>query len=347
MRTGKGAVRAVAGAAAVVVIIVGLVLLHRFVWQGGQDPLVVYCAHDSVYSESILRAFEETERIPLSVKFDTEATKSLGLVELLVSEKDRPRCDVFWNNELLGTMDLQQRGILQPYRGPGYQRIPAAFRDPDGYWTGFGARLRVYVVNTDNMPATREAVDQVLDGDLSRVTIAKPLYGTTLTQYSVLWHLWGGDRLKQWHADWRDRGVQEVMGNAQTRNLVADGVCDVGLTDTDDFFSAKDDGKPVDALPVRVENDATICIPNTVSIIKGTDRLSDARKLVDYLLSARCELALANSRSRQIPLGPVDEGSLPKDVIRIRGWAQAGLPLGDIGPARTACLNWLKEEYGQ
>ena len=53
------------------------------------------------------------------------------------------------------------------------------------------------------------------------------------------------------------------------KDLVAEGVCDMGFTDTDDYFEARDDGKPVGAQPVRMEDGATICIPNTVSLIHG------------------------------------------------------------------------------
>jgi iron(III) transport system substrate-binding protein len=351
-------------------VVAGFLLTYRFVWQGGREPLVVYCAHDSIYSEKILRDFEKRTGVRVAIKFDTEATKSLGLVELLIREKDAPRCDVFWNNELLGTMDLKERGLLLPYKGPGHARIPAAFKDDEGHWTGFAARLRVFIINTDRMAATPEAVAESLRGDLARVAIAKPLYGTTLTHYSALWKLLGGEPLKDWHRDWRARGVRETGGNAMVKQLVADGACDLGLTDTDDVFVAKDEGKPVAMLPVRLgdvlkpwnpfdkfddwaEKDAaaleqfgnTICIPNTVAIIKGTRKVADAQRLADFLLSAETELALANAKSRQVPLGPVDTPKLSADVRQLTEWARRGYPLSGLGPARAACLAWLKSEY--
>ena len=349
MRERKGSERRrlLVGLLLPIVVIVIAIIAHRVLWGGGRDRLVVYCAHDSVYSEKVLRAFEQQTGISLAIKFDTEATKSLGLVELLAREKDNPRCDVFWNNELLGTMDLQQKGVLHPYKGEGFARIPGNFKDPDGHWVGFGARLRVYIVNTDNMAATDEAVQSRLAGDLSRVAIAKPLYGTTLTHYSVLWDAMGGGALKAWHRETRARGLREVRGNAQVKKLVAEGVCDLGFTDTDDFFVAKDDGKPVAALPVRLQDGSVICIPNTVGIIKGTRRLEDAQRLADYLLSEESELALARSRSRQVPLGPTPADGIPEEVRELTEWAAAGAPLASLGPARAACIEWLKQEYVQ
>jgi len=331
----------------VVLLVVALVLtLHRLGWQGEADALVVYCAHDSVYSDKVLRDFSEQTGIPVAPKYDTEATKSLGLVELLIREKDNPRCDVFWNNELLGTMDLEEKGVLLPYKGGGYERIPDRFKDPEGHWAGFGARLRVYIINTDKMKADPGAVEKALAaGDLSRFAVAKPIYGTTLTHYCVLWDLWGAEKLKAWHRDLRARKVCEVTGNAHAKNVVAQGVCDLGWTDTDDYFVARHMRQPVAALPVRVDGGATICIPNTACIIKGTGRLEQAQALVDYLLSADCEIALANAESRQIPLGPLNDSLIPKEVREMTAWVKDGYSLAGLGAARAECLAWLKEEY--
>ena len=327
-------------------LVLAALLLAWFYHRSGPPRLVVYCAHDSIYADSILRDFTRQTGIPVATRYDTEATKSLGLTELLVREKDAPRCDVFWNNELLGTLDLQEKGILTPYRGPGWQRIPANFKDADGHWAGFAARMRVEIFHTGKSASPAEQVTEPVR-DLPRFAIAKPLYGTTLTHYSVLWQRWGRERLTAWHRDWRTRGVRELNGNAAVKDAVADGACDAGFTDTDDFFEAKDDGKPVAMRPVRLDDGATICIPNTVAIIRGTRRETDAQRLVDFLLSAETELALARSKSRQIPLGPVPEDQVPAEVRELRGWAADGVPLAGLRTARAECLAWLKSEYLQ
>ena len=332
---------------ALAALVAVLFACYYFVWAPHKKSLVVYCAHDSIYADQILREFEKQTGIPVAVRYDTEATKSLGLVELLLQEKAHPRCDVFWNNELLGTLQLADEDMLLPYRGSGYERIPTAFKDGDGRWAGFAARLRLWIVNTNHLAPTQEAIQKALSGDLDRVAIAKPLYGTTRTQYTVLWQLWGQDKLIAWDHDRRARHLREVNGNSTVKDLVSAGVCDLGWSDTDDFFEAKDEGKPVEMAPVRLENGATICIPNTVAIMKGTQHLTQAQQLVDFLLSEKCEMELASGKSRQIPLGPVDANRLPADVKQLKGWAADGVPLAGINAANLACLAWLKSEYLQ
>jgi iron(III) transport system substrate-binding protein len=312
------------------------------------DALVVYCAHDSVYSDEILRKFEQQTGIRVVSHFDTEATKSLGLVNRLLAEKAHPQCDVFWNNEILGTMRLAREGVLEPYRGPGHDRIPEQYKNPDGLWTGFAARFRVWIVNTDRMPADEAAVAAKLESDdLSSMAIARPLYGTTRVHYSLLWQEWGEETLKKWHTATRERGLLEVNGNSTVKNLVAEGKIDCGWTDTDDFFLAVDDKKPVEAIPIRTKAGRTICIPNTVAIVNGTSRREAAERLVDFLLSAETELALARSSSRQVPLGPVDPKELPEEVRRISKWAADGYDLNRLAETHDSCLAWLLREYSE
>jgi iron(III) transport system substrate-binding protein len=341
--------------APLILLAVTLAVIAIF-WRSPQG-LVVYCAHDAVYSEAILKRFERETGIPVSIRFDTEATKSLGLVDRLLSEKARPQCDVFWNNELLGTMALAEAGVLEPYKGSGYARIPETRKHPDGLWTGFAARFRVWIINREKMPGDLKEIEatiqQSLDPkspndtqlSLKTMTIAVPLYGTTLTHYSALWNLWGSDRLQAWHRDAIDRGLfLERNGNGGVMNRVARGRSDFGWTDTDDFFVARDDQAPVELLPVRIDG-KTIAIPNTVAVIRGAPHREAAHQLVDFLLSEDVELELARSKSRQVPLGKIaNPEALPEDVRQLHAWVAEAADLRPLLPARNACLDWLKQE---
>jgi len=325
-------------------VIAGLLVCYQVFWKPDKDALVVYCTHDSVYSEKILRDFERATKIPIVIKFDTEATKSLGLVELLIMEKEHPRCDVFWNNELLGMLRLKKEGVLRKYTGKSHSRIPEGMKDPEGYWAGFAARLRVYIINTEKMKADLQEAENMLKNDPGHFALAKPLYGTTLTHFAVLWNELGEQSLKLWFEQKKKQGLKIVSGNSAVKNTVAAGACFCGFTDTDDFFIAKDEGKPVDLLPVRAAGGKVICIPNTAAVIKGTKKLREAHKLIDYLLSAQTEVALARSASRQIPVGPVYDG-IPEEVAQLKKWAEDAYDLTKLEPVYELCMNWLKKEY--
>lgn len=328
--------------------VVALISLSVLSWLSQPPPeaLVVYCAHDSIYSEEILLEFERRTGIQVVKRFDTEATKSLGLVNLLLTEKDNPQCDVFWNNEVLGTMRLKEAGVLAPYSGPGAQRIPPAFKDPDGHWTGFAARLRVGIINSaTGTPPHEDPISAESNADLSGMAIAKPLFGTTLTHYSALWYELGGEPFKDWHNSRIERGLLVVTGNAVVKNLTAEGQCTFGWTDTDDYYLAVDDARSVDFMPLRTPSGKTICIPNSVAMIRGTQRSAAAKKLIDFLLSQEVETRLANSRSRQIPLGPVNSNELPQEVRHLATLAEEAVDLNKLQQARHECREWLESIY--
>jgi iron(III) transport system substrate-binding protein len=86
--------------------------------ERGGDSQVVYTALDSVFSEEILKDFTSETGVAALPKFDTEAIKTVGLANAIISEARRPRCDVFWNNEILNTLRLERAGLLDVYRSP-------------------------------------------------------------------------------------------------------------------------------------------------------------------------------------------------------------------------------------
>lgn len=315
-------------------------------WETSQSELVVYCAHDSIFADSIIRDFETNSGIRVRIRFDEETNKSLGLTNLLIAEKKNPRCDVFWNNQTLGMIRLKNEEVLATCDASLFVAIPSQFKDADNQWAGFAARLRVFIINTDKMEATEDAVSRVLTSNsLSKVAIALPMFGTTLSHYSVLCDQMGLAGLKNWHQSLRVRGIREARGNGAVKDLVAEGVCDLGFTDTDDAFAAIDAGKPVKMLPVRLASGNTICIPNSVAMIRNCAHPQEAEQFIRYLLSPEVELALARSASRQIPLGSIDKNQLPEDVRELSVWAADTVSLQGAAKHDQEVLDWLSDEY--
>lgn len=74
--------------------------------------VVVYTSLDKVFSQPVLEAFERQTGIKVLPVYDPEATKTTGLVNRLIAEKDSPQADVFWNSETGRTIVLRQKGVL-------------------------------------------------------------------------------------------------------------------------------------------------------------------------------------------------------------------------------------------
>src|SRR5262249_51152664 len=116
-----------------------------------------------------------------------------------------------------------------------------------------------------------------------------------------------------------------------------------------------DDHKPVSMDPIHVsrlgktpvgedDGEYTIVVPNSVSLVRGAHHREESERLIDFLLSAETELALAKSKSRQLPLGPVDQAQLPPDVKKLIGYVSQGYDLRKLEQPRREVLAWLKTE---
>lgn len=274
-----------------------LLLLLAACAPRAEKSVVVYCSLDQVYSEPVLQDFERSTGIRVLARYDLEATKTSGLVNLLLAERAAPRCDVLWNNEMLQTEVLRQEGLLEPYISPGAATIPPAWKDPDGAWTGFAARKRVILYNTDRVTKDPpQDLDDLLDPRWKgQAGLARPLFGTTLTHFVCLAQT---RDLPPFLDGLQANEVQILDGNSVVKDRVARGDLAWGWTDTDDAHLAILAGSPV---KVVVPED-TLLIPNTVALIAGGPHPQEARQLVDYLLSDQVEQRLARSESQQIPL---------------------------------------------
>ncbi|MCK4429305.1 MAG: extracellular solute-binding protein [Candidatus Aenigmarchaeota archaeon] len=286
-----------------------------------QGEVVIYVAHDQDYSEPILREFEESTGIDVKELYDTELTKTVGLVNRLIAEKDNPQADVFWNNEVSRSIQLKNENAFQQYCSPNAIDVPSQYKDENCYWTGFAARARVILYNTD-LISESEAPDSFTDFIdekwKGKTCIANPLFGTTGAHVASLFALWGDDEAKKFFLDLKKNEVQMVSSNSMVRDQVVAGECWIGITDTDDANDAIVDGKPVKMVfPDQKKGGiGTLIIPNSVAMINGAPHRENAEKLIDYLLSKEVEKKLAQTKAIQMPTRDVET---PANVPKLSG----------------------------
>jgi iron(III) transport system substrate-binding protein len=272
------------------------------------NEVVVYAALDEEYSRPILEQFTRETGVVVRAKFDVESTKTVGLVQALFAESARPRCDVFWNNEIVNTLRLERAGLLEPIASPQGAKYPPSFRSPEGRWYGFAARARVLAVNARLVSAeqTPLRLEDLVDPQWKgRVGIAKPLAGTTATHAACLFAAWGRERAEAFFRRLRDN-AQILGGNRQVAQAVANGALACGLTDTDDALVEIERGMPVRLVLLDQEEGGlgTLLVPNTLGVIRGAPHPAAARRLVEYLLRPETEALLATGPAGQIPLHP-------------------------------------------
>ena len=314
-----------------------------------EPDLVVYCALDQEFAEPMIRRYEQETGLVVRAEFDVEANKTVGLVRRIREEANRPRCDVFWNNEVAHSARMGLDGLLAAYASPSAQGIPAHFRDPEGTWTGFAARARIFIVNTElaDPKALTTMWDVVDEKWAGKVAMARPLTGTTLTHMAALYVVLGEEKAEEYvtriHALGERGAIQLANGNATVARMVADGRAAWGWTDTDDYAVMLEKGAKVAAVYPDAGGIGTLLIPNTVVLLKTAPHAENGRRFVDWVLRPETERQLAFARSAQIPVRPDVER--PPTVVASTGFAAMKVDFRAVGAELEKRSERLKQLF--
>jgi iron(III) transport system substrate-binding protein len=263
-------------------------------------------SEDQVFSEPILKDFEKETGIQVKAVFDTEESKSTGVMNRLLAEKNNPQADVYWANEPVRADVLRQQGLSTPFQPENARQVRDQFKDVEGYWTGFSARARLLIVNraAKAKPTSILAyVDPKLKG---KAVIANPLFGTTTAQMAALFFAWGDEKGKQFLAGMKANQVKLATSNGESADFVASGEFEFALVDSDDAVDRMRHGKPIDIVyPDQGDGEVGVLIvPNAVALIRGGPNPDNGKRLIEYLVSKETERKLAVADCAQIPLNP-------------------------------------------
>ncbi len=274
--------------------------------KNNTNEVVVYSTVDQVFSEPILKDFERQTGIVVKAVYDTEETKSTGVMNRLIAEKDNPICDVFWSGDPIRNGVLQSKGITTPYQSKQTSLIPDLFKDKDNHWIGFSARARVMIYNLklispDSLP--RSIFDFTQPRFKGNFSLANPLFGTTTFHIATIFEKLGDTEAEKWMNDLRTNGVVVATSNGDVKKRVMNGELAFGLTDTDDAFEAKKESDDVDYIFLDQQEDAigSLIMPNALSLIKNSPHSENGKKFINYMLSQEVEAKLAISCA-QMPL---------------------------------------------
>jgi iron(III) transport system substrate-binding protein len=279
------------------------------------EQVVLYCSVDQVVAEPIIAAFEAMSGIDVLARFDTEAAKTVGLVQRLRAEKDSPVADVFWSGEIFYTIRLAREGLFTSYQDEQSVAWPTTQKDPNHLWYGFALRGRVIGYHTGRVTEPPHSLEDVLDPKWKgRVVMATPEFGTTGGDVASWFVHYGPDQAREILKGLKANGVRLVEGNSTAVRMVATGQADVCFTDTDDIYAAKRNGWPLAMVPLDQAGRGNLAIPNTAAMIKAGPHAKNARVLMAFLLSDTLERYLAESDSHNSPIHP----SLFKDFAAYR-----------------------------
>jgi len=334
----------------VVVVIFTVAMAAGLAWntfRRSSNVVIVYVSEDQVFSEPILKDFERDTGLLVRAVYDTEETKSAGVMNRLIGEKANAQADVYWANEPIRAEVLRQSGVAAPYRSPSAEGIPDRFRNPEWYWTGFSARVRMLIVGkggSNNPTSILAYTDPRFRG---KAVIANPLFGTTTAHVAALFTLWGDERANAFLEGMRNNDVKVVSSNGESADQVAAGSFQFVLADSDDIQSRQKQGGTVEGIYPDQEANALGCfiVPNALVLIKGGPHAEAGNKLIDYLLSRETEKKLALSDAAQIPLHADVE--TPPNVRRLETLKVMNVDYGRVAAKMQAIQPRLKDWVGR
>lgn len=280
--------------------------------------LVVYSSVDEANARKILNAFVEETGVGVDFVF-LSSGPALARIE---AEVNNPQADVWFGAPLENHIIAKERGLTQPYKTLSVYGVSPEFYDVEGYYhpiymnpLGIGINTAVLEQIKASMPVTWE---DILSTSLSRM-IQYPNPQSSGTAYSLITGL-----IQIYGEDGAIDYLKKLAPNIQTytqsgtgpSKAVGPGQVAMGIQFTPAFFQFMEQGYPVkvvfpkEGVPYEVAS---------VSILKGARNLTDAQKLIDWVVSKAGQQQIVNQQTYFYPIrSDVDFGSLqPLSTIKL------------------------------
>ena len=307
-------------------LVIAVLLVAAVSCARRHESVIVYCSADKEFAEPIFKEYEARTGVKVLPLYDTEETKTAGLTARLVAEKAQPKADVFWSSDTSRAVALVDQGLAAAFVPESGALIPQRYKDVNGRWTGFGARIRVVLYNTDKVKSS-EAPRSILDLTnprwKGRFAIANPHFGTMSFHAAALFAKWGDARAIDFLRRLQENSAVIAAGNSDVKDRVADGRVDAGLMDEDDAVVAVRERKPV-AIAILDQEGAdalgTPLMPNVALLVESAPHQEAGKQFIEFLVSAYAEKILAESDAAQYPLHPGVAGPKllpPLDQVRV------------------------------
>ncbi len=246
------------------------------------DEVVIYTSQDQVYAEPIFREFEKETGIKVRAVYDSEAVKTVGLANRLLTERSHPQCDVFWNSEELRTRQIAAQNVFRETNG----WAATAFRTRRIVFnTNFVGRADLWVGQADARQRVPTTLLELTNANWrGKAVLAYPLFGSTATHFLALRQRWGDPAWQGWCRALVANKPFLVDGNSVVVKLVARGEAWIGLTDSDDVLAGQREGLPIESVVLREDG---LLINNTVAIVRDAPHPDNAEMLFEFLQSEK------------------------------------------------------------
>ncbi|KZZ59120.1 putative 2-aminoethylphosphonate ABC transporter substrate-binding protein [Oleiphilus sp. HI0125] len=249
--------------------------------------LTVYTAFEA---EDLKRYKAEFENKNPDIKVNW-VRDSTGIVTAkLLAEKENPQADVVWGLAGTSLLILKDEQMLETYKPVGFEKLSPKFRDNSAktQWVGLDAWMAGLCVNTV------EAQKAGLPMPSSWEDLTKPIYkghvimpnpnssGTGFLDVSSWLQMFGEDKGWEYMDALHENISRYTHSGSKPCKLAAAGETPIGISFAFRGAKEKTKGAPVE---VVFPSEGLGWDVEAAAIVKGTDKLDAAKKLMDFAVS--------------------------------------------------------------
>ncbi|AKK11225.1 extracellular solute-binding protein [Corynebacterium uterequi] len=250
----------------------------------------------------------------------------------LQAEKSSPVADVAYVG-IAFAEQLENAGVLQPYKPAGTEEVDPNLKDPDGNWTTVHAGTVAFIVNEDHLdgaPVPKSWADLLKPEYAGKVGFLDPTQAAVGYSVATAANIAMGGDLDNWDPGFeylkklKDNGA---IISAQTATAkVAQGEIPI-LIDADfNGYQLKDEGANVTLV---IPEEGSLRIPYVVGLVNGAPHEENGKKLLDFYFTEEGQALFAEGF-----MGPA-VGSIPDQV------KDSFLPDADY--ERAVTIDYLKQ----
>jgi putative spermidine/putrescine transport system substrate-binding protein len=231
----------------------------------------------------------------------------------LEKEKEAPQADTSYYSGAIG-FQAAGKGLHEPYKPAGWAKIPAALKDPNGLWWTVHTSAIAFVVNTRALggaPVPRSWQDLLKPVYKGKIAYDDPTWGgTSYTLIYGLNTLMGGNE-KDFKPGLAYLKKLDANVSSYPRESIYNGVLrgEVPIwinADGNGYKMKYVDGGPVE---VVIPSEGTFTMPLVMGLVKGAPHKAEAKKYLDWLLTAPAQAEFAKAYFL-----PVLPGATPKEI---------------------------------
>jgi iron(III) transport system substrate-binding protein len=309
------------GALLLVLALVGVVLATS---GSSSDALDIYSARSHYGEEQPFEDFADETGTDLSLR----GGSATELYERIEAEGEDTPADVLITVDAANLWRATEAGILEPLESPELDRlVPEDLRDPGGHWYGLALRARTIMrsserVGPDDVTTYAGLGDSRWEGRLC-LRSGTSEYNVSFVADRLAKD--GPEATEEMLRSWMENDPEIVGSDVDVLEKIADGDCDVGLTNHYYLAREKEEDPDFPVEPVWADQDGRGTHVNLsgMGVVRGSDRADDAQELIEFLVSPEQQQVFADN-NHEFPVS--EELEFEADPIDVE---RAGARLDD------------------